>query len=183
MSDGAAYVPALHVQLLAAELALGALVPAGQETHVVAVVAPVVVEYVPVPQSTHAALPVTFLCFPATQATHGPPSGPVKPTLQPADTHAVTLELPAAELVPAGHATQPVAAHSVPVRSTPFTIALAIAVVASVLRNSSTTKRPAMSPLKKFAETVLPSIVEDTVLSVTDVEPVVVDTAPFTVNE
>jgi hypothetical protein len=29
-------------------------------------------------------------------------------------------------------------------------MALAMAVVASVLRNSSTTKRPAMSPLKKY---------------------------------
>ncbi len=113
------YVPALHVQLLAAELALGELELAGHATHVVATVAPVVVEYVPAPQSVHAALPVIFLCFPATQATHGPPSGPVKPTLQPADTHAVTLELPAAELVPAGHDTQPVAAHVAPERSTP----------------------------------------------------------------
>jgi len=60
----------------------------------------------------------------------------------------LTDELPAADVVPAGHDTQPVAAHAVPVRSTPCTIAFAIAVVASVLRNSSTTKRPAMSPLK-----------------------------------
>ncbi len=115
----AAYVPALHVQLLAAELALGELVPAGQATHVVAFVAPAAVEYVPAPQSVHAALPVIFLCFPATQATHGPASGPVEPAPQPADTQELTLELPAAELVPAGHATQPVAAHVAPVRSTP----------------------------------------------------------------
>jgi hypothetical protein len=101
----AVYVPALHVQLPTAELAFGALVPAGQETHVVATVAPVVVEYVPVKQSVHAVLPITVLYFPATHAAHGPPSGPVEPTLQPADTHAVTLELPAADVVPAGHET------------------------------------------------------------------------------
>ena len=115
----AAYVPALHVQLLAAELAFGALVPAGQATHVVAFVAPAAVEYVPAKQSVHAALPIAVLYFPGTQAVHGPPSGPVNPALQPADTHAVIFELPAADVVPAGHATQPVAAHAVPVRSTP----------------------------------------------------------------
>jgi hypothetical protein len=94
-------------------------VPAGQETHVVAVVAPVVVEYVPVKQSVHPALPVTFLCFPATQATHGPPSGPLNPTLHATETHAFTLEPPLADVVPAGHVTQPVAAHGALVRSTP----------------------------------------------------------------
>ena len=62
--------------------------------------------------------------------------------------HAATDEPPAADVVPAGHDTQPVAAHVAPVRSTPWAIAVAIAAVASVLRNSSTTKRPAMSPLK-----------------------------------
>jgi hypothetical protein len=119
MSDGTAYVPALHVQLLAAELAFGELEPAGHARHAVEFVAPVVVEYVPTKQSVHAALPVTFLYLPATQAVHGPPSGPVNPTLQPTDTHALMFELPTADVVPTGHATQPVAAHSVPVKSTP----------------------------------------------------------------
>jgi hypothetical protein len=182
----AAYVPALHVQLLAAELALGELEFAGQATHVVAFVAFVMVEYVPAAQSVHAALPVTFLYLPATHAAQGPPSGPVNPALQPTDTHAVIFELPAAELVPTGHATQPVAAHGAPVRSTPWAIAFAIAVVASVLRNSSTAKRPAMSPFKKKSvgdQLLLPIKLEDTVLSVTVVEPVVVNATPFTVNE
>jgi hypothetical protein len=143
------YVPALHVQLLAVELALGELELAGHARHVVAFVAPAAVEYVPAAQSVHAALPIAVLYFPGTQAAHGPPSGPVNPALQPTDTHAVILALPIADVVPTGHATQPVAAHVAPVRSTPFTIALAIAVVASGLRNSSTAKRPAMSPLKK----------------------------------
>ena len=113
------YVPALHVQLPTAELALGELVPAGQATHVVAFVAPAAVEYVPVKQSVHAALPVTFLYFPATHAAQGPPSGPVNPALQPTDTHALIFELPAADVEPAGHDTQPVAAHVAPVKSTP----------------------------------------------------------------
>ena len=44
--------------------------------------APVAAEYVPVPQSVHAADPVVTLYFPATQAVHGPPSDPVDPALQ-----------------------------------------------------------------------------------------------------
>jgi len=119
MSDGAAYVPALHVQLLAAELALGELELAGHARHAVAFVAPVVVEYVPAAQSVHVALPIAVLYFPGTQAVQGPPSGPVNPTLQPTDTQELTLELPTADVEPVGHDTQPVAAHSVPVRSTP----------------------------------------------------------------
>jgi hypothetical protein len=114
-----AYVPALHVQLLAAELAFGELVPAGHERHVVAFVAFVIVEYVPAAQSVHVALPVTFLYFPATHAAQGPPSGPVNPALQPTDTHALMFELPTADVVPTGHDTQPVAAHVAAVRSTP----------------------------------------------------------------
>jgi hypothetical protein len=65
-------------------------------------------------------------------------------------------------------------------------MALAMAVVASVPRNSSTAKRPAMSPLKKNSvveKMLLPMKVEDTVLSVTPVVPVVVVVTPFTVNE
>jgi hypothetical protein len=136
------------VQLLADELAFGELEFGGHARHAVAFVAFVIVEYVPAKQSVHAVLPITVLYFPGTQAVHGPPSGPVNPALQPTDTHALMFEPPTADVVPTGHATQPVAAHSVPVRSTPFTIAFAIAVVASVLRNSSTKKRPAMSAFK-----------------------------------
>jgi hypothetical protein len=97
------YVPALHVQLLAVELAFSELVPAGHARHVVALVAFVIVEYVPAAQSTHAALPALVLYFPGTHATQGPPSGPVNPGLQAVDTHALTFELPLGEVVPAGH--------------------------------------------------------------------------------
>jgi hypothetical protein len=61
-------------------------------------------EYVPPKQSVHAVLPLIVLYFPATQAVHGPPFGPVNPALQAVDTQAVTDELPLGEVEPAGHA-------------------------------------------------------------------------------
>jgi hypothetical protein len=121
----------------------------GHKRHVAASVAPVLVEYVPAAQSVHAALPLVVLYFPATQAVHGPASGPVNPALQDCETQALTDVLPPGEVIPTGHVTQPpVASHVVLVRSTPSTIAFAMAVVASVLRNSSTTKTPARSAFK-----------------------------------
>jgi hypothetical protein len=91
--------------------------------HVVATVAPTVVEYVPAPQSVHAAEPVAILYFPAAHAVHVFPAG-----------------------------------HVVSVMSTPFTMVFTIAAVASVLRNSSTKKRPAMSPFRyaSFVHRLLP---------------------------
>jgi hypothetical protein len=56
--------------------------------------APVAEEYVPAPQSVHAADPVVTLYFPVTHAAHGSPSGPVDPTLQVQFTKAA---LPAGE--------------------------------------------------------------------------------------
>jgi hypothetical protein len=94
--------PMLQAQTLTAELAVGELEFAGHARHVEASVAPVLVEYVPAPQSAHAALPLAILYFPATHAAHGPPSGPVKPILQ---AQALIAELPPGELVPAGHET------------------------------------------------------------------------------
>jgi hypothetical protein len=73
--------PALHVQEVTTELGLGELEFVGQSIHVVAIVAPTVVEYVPAAQSVHTALPVAILYLPATQAVHGPPLGPVFPIL------------------------------------------------------------------------------------------------------
>jgi hypothetical protein len=73
---------------------------------VAASVAPVLVKYVPAPQSVHAALPALVLYFPATQAAHEPPSGPVNPALHVQAARAVLglgeLELP-------GHVRQVVA--------------------------------------------------------------------------
>ncbi len=60
--------PALQVQAARAELASGELELAGHVIHVVEIVAPVLVEYVPVEQSVHTALPVVY--FPAMHAVH-----------------------------------------------------------------------------------------------------------------
>ena len=57
--------PTLHVQEVTTELGLGELEFAGHAIHVVAMIAPTVVEYVPTAQSVHAALPVPILYFPA----------------------------------------------------------------------------------------------------------------------
>jgi hypothetical protein len=75
----------------------------GHKRHVAASVAPVLVEYVPAPQSVHVALPVLVLYFPATQAAHEPPSGPVNPALQ---VQAARVVLGLGELELLGHATQ-----------------------------------------------------------------------------
>ena len=50
--------------------------------HVADAVAPKVGEYLPAPQLVHATLPVAVLYFPAAQAAHSPPLGPVNPILQ-----------------------------------------------------------------------------------------------------
>ena len=76
--------------------------PAGQAL-VHATVRPVILEKVPVVQAVHTALPVDVLKVPATHATHGPPLGPVNPTLQMQD---VTAVLEMGELVFAAHAKQ-----------------------------------------------------------------------------
>jgi hypothetical protein len=59
-------------------------------TQAAAAVAPTVGEYVPAPQSMHAALPVLDLYVPATHAEHVPPFTPVNPELQ---VQAALLEL------------------------------------------------------------------------------------------
>ena len=57
-------------------------------------------EYVFAVHTSHACEPDAFLNFPASHATHGPPSGPVYRALQ---THAVTFMLFADEFELAGH--------------------------------------------------------------------------------
>ena len=118
----------------------------------------------------HRAVPVTILYFPATQAAHTPPFGPVKPRLQ---VQAVRATLVLGELEFAGHAVHDAvpdvslycaeaqavhafaAGHVVSVRSKPPVISAAIAVVASSVRYSSTKNNPAMSPLKYMLSVVL----------------------------
>jgi hypothetical protein len=97
----------LHVQAATVELELGELEFVGHAIHVVAIVAPTVVEYVPVPQLLQVALPVAVLYFPVTQEVQTPPSGPVDPVLH---VQAAGAELEIGELEPAGHATHVAAA-------------------------------------------------------------------------
>ena len=59
--------------------------------HVLDVVAPTKVEYVPIWQSSHISDPANPLYFPATHSEHVPPSGPVEPALQ---VQAVSMGLP-----------------------------------------------------------------------------------------
>jgi hypothetical protein len=105
----------------------------GQALHVELAEAPTAVEYVPAAQSEQVAVPVNVLYLPATHAVHVPPSGPVDPALQ---VHAVKEVLPIGALEVSA------------VKSTPRTMRSAMAEVAFVSRYSSTTKTPAMSPLK-----------------------------------
>jgi hypothetical protein len=99
--------PTLQVQAARAELEIGELEPAGQATQVVAIVAPVVVEYVAAAQSVQAALPAMILYLPGTQRVHAPPSGPVYPTLH---VQAVRAELGIGEFELVGHVMQVAAA-------------------------------------------------------------------------
>ena len=69
-----------------------------------AVVAATVVEYLPAPQSVHAAEPVAVLYFPAAHETHDCASGPVEPAGQFEFTQSSRASLPAGELDPAGQA-------------------------------------------------------------------------------
>ena len=75
-------VPALQVQLVKAALPAGELEFDGQALHVELAEAPTAVEYVPAPQSVHAADPVKALYLSGMHAAHVPPSGPEYPTLQ-----------------------------------------------------------------------------------------------------
>ena len=93
--------PALHVQAARTELEIGELEFVGHAMHVVAIVAPTVVEYVPAPQSVQTALPVEILYFPVTHAVHAPPPfSPVNPALQ---MHSKTLVLALGDVLLTGH--------------------------------------------------------------------------------
>lgn len=73
----------------------------------------------------HAALPLVVLYFPATQAVHGPASGPVNPALHAIVTQAVADELPVGEVLPAGqvmHALIPNPPEYVPTRQFVHTV-------------------------------------------------------------
>ena len=94
------------------------------------------------------------------------------------------LYLPATHVVHAEFA-EAVPSSLVAVKSTPRTMALAIALVAFVLRYSSTTNTPAMSPLKKASvQWLLPNQLKDDVLSVVFADAIAAELAtPFTVSQ
>lgn len=90
--------------------------PTTQVPHVSIDTAATAVEYLPAKQSVQAALPVSDLCLPGTQAVHGTPFDPVYPMLQMQlanvplasgefefDGHVVQEEAPAREYFPASH--------------------------------------------------------------------------------
>ena len=55
--------------------------PSRQSVHIHCAVAPTAAEYLPTPQSVHAAVPVSALYFPCAQVMHVPPFAPVDPML------------------------------------------------------------------------------------------------------
>ena len=93
--------PLLHVHLLRAWLPDGDDDREGQLEHVLDVVAPEIVEYVPPAQRVQDAGPGELLYVPAMQISQGPPSGPDEPALQ---VQAVEPGLPDGEFDLAGHA-------------------------------------------------------------------------------
>ena len=98
---GAPSYPTLQVHAALDALAMGELESLGHPMQNTTEVEPTLVEYVPVEQLVHAALPIAVLYFPATHAEHGLPSGPVAPDTQ---LQAVTTELLLGDVEPAGHA-------------------------------------------------------------------------------
>ena len=98
--------PTLHVQEVTTVLGLGELELAGHARQVDSSVAPAVAEYLSAAQSVQTALPVVVLYLPATHAVHGPPLGPVNPTLQ---VQAMRVKLAIGELELVGHVRQVVA--------------------------------------------------------------------------
>jgi hypothetical protein len=143
--------------------------PVPHAVHIELAEAPSAAEYVPAPQLVHRVAwvaPVAAEYVPAPQSVH----------LMAADT---VLYLPATHVVHAAFA-EAVPSSLVAVKSTPRTMASAMAVVVSALRYSSTTKTPAISPLK-FR---LPNLLVVEVLSVIFAEAVPEEArALFTVNQ
>jgi hypothetical protein len=96
------YVPATQLRQVVLEAAatVSEYVPATQSRHTVLLKAPMADECLPSAQSVHAAEPVNILYFPATHASHVPPSGPVNPRLH---TQLVSAVDPATDCESAGH--------------------------------------------------------------------------------
>ena len=96
--------PALQEQLPMTELDAAEFEFAGHAPHV-DVLAPTTAEKVPATQSVHGILPALVLYLPETQATQGPPSGPVLPAAHAGNMHPFTDDVPPIEFVPPGQLT------------------------------------------------------------------------------
>jgi len=84
-SGAVVYVPEVHVtqsdsSVRASWSSVDFPAPHGKQLPILLL--PVLMEYLPATQLTHAALPVSILYFPATHCIHVPPSDPVAPALQ-----------------------------------------------------------------------------------------------------
>lgn len=149
--------PTLHVQAARAELVIGELELVGHVTQVVAIVAPVAVEYVPAEQSLHNTLPVLVLYLPATQAMHGPdPFGPENPTLH---VQAASVELPSGELELAGqapHVAAAVAPVAVEYVSAAQSVHVALPVAFLYLPAMHNTHTPPSGPVYPMSHTQAP---------------------------
>ena len=176
------------VQLVKAALPTGELEFDGQlDGQVMHVVAAVTLLYVPVPHAVHverAEAPTAAEYVPSPQLVHrvasvAPVAVEYVPVPQSVHVMADTvLYLPASHVVHTEF-TEAVPLSLVAVKSTPRTMASAMAEVASVLRYSSTTKTPAISPLR-----LMPNLVAAEVMSVIIPEAVPEEPrALFTVNQ
>lgn len=86
--------PALHTHAVITELPKTELELSAHAIQTSDAFAPTTPEYVPAPQFVQAAVPFTVLYFPVAHKEHGPPFGPVAPTLH---TQAASTTLPAPE--------------------------------------------------------------------------------------
>jgi hypothetical protein len=170
------------VQFVKAALPTGELEFDGQVMHVVAAVT---LLYLPVPHAVHVELaeaPTAAECVPPKQLVHRVASVAVEYVPAPESVHVMAdrvLYLPATHVVHAEF-TEAVPSSLVAVKSMNRTMASAMTEVVSVLRYSSTTKTPAISPLK-FR---LPNLLVIAVLSVIFAEAVPEEPrALFTVNQ
>jgi hypothetical protein len=99
------YLPAAHAMQSDSSslLSVSRYVPGGQSRHAETDDEPLMTEYLPGAHAVQLADPVDSLCFPATQAVHVSPLGPVKPALQ---AQCVKTVLPEGELEFDGQAMQ-----------------------------------------------------------------------------
>ena len=95
--------PLLQIQSVTLLLPCPEYVLLGQLLHVASEICAVSVEYLPDEHKLQGAEPLTSLYVPATHASHGPPSAPVKPKLH---LQSTSSSLDASEIEPDGQPEQ-----------------------------------------------------------------------------